>query len=101
MATADGTVQEVDIACGLSNGRVLAMECKVSNDPTNSIKRANDVLKKAPAWQAHWGSFVVTAAMLQGVFAHNEPLRLIHGNVRVFWSHDHESFTSWVDSNSV
>lgn len=50
--------QEVDIACGLPGTVVLAMECKVTNDETNSVKRINDVLKKAAAWQDHWGSFV-------------------------------------------
>lgn len=39
--------QEVDIACGLKKSVVLAMECKVTNDRTNSIKRVNDVLKKS------------------------------------------------------
>ena len=46
--------QEVDIACGLGATMVLAMECKVSNDTTNSVKRVNDVLKKATAWREHW-----------------------------------------------
>ena len=49
--------QEVDIACGLKGTYVLAMECKVTNDETNSVKRVNDVLKKATAWHDHWGSW--------------------------------------------
>ncbi|MCC6756066.1 MAG: XamI family restriction endonuclease [Solirubrobacterales bacterium] len=97
MITADGTVQEVDIACGLKGGRILAMECKVSNDQTNSIKRVNDVVKKAGAWQKHWGNFVATAAMLQGVFAKNEPIRLLQANILVFWSHDLDGFISWLE----
>src|SRR5207244_611270 len=44
-ATATTAHQEVDIACGLTGSYVLAMECKVTNDETNSVKRINDVLK--------------------------------------------------------
>lgn len=84
--------QEVDIACGLPGTVVLAMECKVTNDETNSVKRINDILKKATAWQEHWGSFVRTAALLQGVIAFKEVRRLLEGNVEVFWSHDLGTF---------
>jgi XamI restriction endonuclease len=65
----DTQPQEVDIACGLGKTVVVAMECKVSNDATNSIKRINDVLKKAEAWKTKWGLMVGTAVLLQGVIA--------------------------------
>jgi hypothetical protein len=88
--------QEVDIACGLPGTVVLAMECKVTNDETNSVKRINDVLKKATAWQDHWGSFVRTAALLQGVIAFKDVERLLEGGVEVFWSHDLGTFEGWL-----
>lgn len=88
--------QEVDIACGLSDTVVLAMECKVTNDQTNSVKRVNDVLKKAAAWQRHWGSFVKTAALLQGVISHRDVMRLVSSDVHVFWSHDLSRFERWL-----
>ncbi len=88
--------QEVDVACGLANSYVLAMECKVTNDETNSVKRINDVLKKATAWTAHWGSFVRTAALLQGVIAAKDVQRLSDGGVHVFWSHDLTEFRAWL-----
>lgn len=88
--------QEVDIACGLQNTFVLAMECKVTNDETNSVKRINDVLKKATAWHDHWGSFVKTAAVLEGVVAPKDVQRLTDANVKVFWSHDLDHFRSWL-----
>lgn len=88
--------QEVDIACGLPGTVVLAMECKVTNDETNSVKRINDVLKKATAWQDHWGSFVRTAALLQGVIAFKDVERLLEGRVEVFWSHDLGTFEGWL-----
>ncbi len=91
--------QEVDIACGLGGTVVLAMECKVTNDVTNSIKRINDILKKATAWQGHWGSFVQTAALLQGVVGYKDVSRLLAANVHVFWSHDLERFERWIDAH--
>jgi hypothetical protein len=93
--------QEVDVACGLGKTVVLAMECKVTNDQTNSVKRINDVLKKATAWQAHWGSFVQTAALLQGVIASKDVNRLLAANVEVFWSHKLDDFSAWIDANTA
>lgn len=93
--------QEVDIACGLGKSLVLAMECKVTNDHTNSVKRVNDILKKAHAWQNHWASFVRTAALLQGVVAFKDVERLIDANVLVFWSHRLQDFEAWLIENSA
>ncbi len=95
-ATATTAHQEVDIACGLKHSYVLAMECKVTNDETNSVKRVNDVLKKATAWKAHWGSFVITAALLQGVIAAKDVQRLDDAGVQVFWSHNLDEFRIWL-----
>lgn len=97
-ATATQTPQEVDIACGLSGSYVAAMECKVTNDATNSVKRINDVLKKATAWKAHWGSFVKTAALLQGVIKAEDVQRLSDEGVVVFWSHALDEFGAWLDT---
>jgi hypothetical protein len=91
--------QEVDIACGLGGDVVLAMECKVTNDRTNSVKRINDVLKKARAWQEHYGNFVYTAALLQGVIAYKDVHRLLEANVKVFWTHKLDDFGDWLDAH--
>jgi hypothetical protein len=98
--TADESSQEVDLAVGLSGGRILALECKVSNDRTNSIKRINDVLKKAAGWQMQWGRFVITGALLQGVFSEKEPRRLLANQVRIFWSHRLDRFREWIAEES-
>lgn len=92
--------QEVDIACGLGKSVVLAMECKVTNDRTNSVKRINDILKKATAWQDHWGSFVRTAALLQGVIAQKDVNRLSAAGVEIFWSHDLQRFAEWLSEEA-
>lgn len=93
--------QEVDVACGLGSTVVLALECKVTNDETNSVKRINDVLKKAHAWKDHWGSFVKPAALLQGVIKSTEVKRLVDNGVEVFWSHRLDLFSSWLDANET
>jgi len=90
--------QEVDIACGLGGTIVLAIECKVTNDDTNSIKRINDVLKKASAWKSHWGAFVKPAAVLQGVMKFSDVKRLLDADVEVFWAHKLDLFGSWLDA---
>lgn len=92
--------QEVDVACGLGNTVVLAMECKVTNDETNSVKRINDVLKKAHAWKDHWGQFVRPAAVLQGVIKPADVDRLLNENVEVFWTHRLDLFDAWLDQNA-
>jgi hypothetical protein len=74
------------------------MECKVTNDETNSVKRINDILKKATAWKTHWGSFVKTAALLEGVISAKDVERLTDHKVHVFWSHDLDAFSTWLDS---
>lgn len=98
--TATTAAQEVDIACGLKKSRVLAMECKVTNDKTNSVKRVNDVIKKASAWKTQYGKFLTTAALLQGVIAPKDVQRLTDNDIEVFWSHDLEALSKWLDENS-
>ena len=99
-ASGPNETQEVDIACGLGGTIVLAMECKVTNDTTNSVKRINDVLKKASAWKDHWGSFVKPAALLQGVIKPGDVQRLLDAGVEVFWAHHLDKFAGWIDSNT-
>jgi hypothetical protein len=89
--------QEVDIACRLKGGYLLAMECKVTNDKTNSKKRIDDIVKKANAWRAEFGKRVKTAALLQGVIKSADVDRLSELDIHVFWSHDLEAFGAWIE----
>ena len=54
------------------------------------------VLKKADSWKRHWGSFIETAAMLQGVINPNDVIRLLDAGVLVFWSHEIGEFEEWL-----
>ena len=76
------------------------MECKVSNDETNSVKRVSEVLDKAKSWQKQWGGFIQTAALLQGVIAYKEVKRLLETDVEVFWSHDLQALADWLKDNA-
>lgn len=99
-ATRTSTAQEVDIALGLKETVVLAIECKVSNDETNSVKRMNDILKKSNSWKTHYGSFVTTGAVLQGVIAPKDIYRLIDEGVEVFWSHNLVELENYIKRNT-
>lgn len=92
--------QEVDIACRLKGGYLLAMECKVTNDTTNSTKRINDIVKKANAWRAEFGTRVKTAALLQGVIKPADVDRLSELGIDVYWSHDLDAFGAWIEAEA-
>lgn len=55
-----------------------------------------EFLRKAESWRFHWGSFVETVAVLQGVIGGKDVERLCDANVRVFWSHDLGPFRTWI-----
>jgi len=79
-----------DIPVRLRDGRLLALECKVSNGPKNSWKRLQrEVGGKADTWRGSFGGLVIAGAVLSGVFdlkcladAQNKQ------NVTLFWQHD-------------
>ena len=98
--SSDIATKEVDIACGVKANLIMAMECKVSNDATNSVKRVSDVMDKTKAWKEQWGGFIQTAALLQGVVAYKDVARLLNSNVLVFWSHDLRPLTDWLDAHA-
>jgi hypothetical protein len=87
-----------DIPIRLADGRLLAVECKVSNGPKNSWKRLQrEVGGKSERWKQEYGSQVVTAALLAGVFdlrclivAQNEQ------DVFLFWQHDLHDLTAFI-----
>ena len=65
-----GATRKADVVVRLWDGRVMPIECKVSNSELNSIKRlTNDALVKARAWIDDLGrNNVVPVAVLSGVF---------------------------------
>ena len=92
--------RKADVVVGLHDGRVMPIECKVSNSSTNSVKRLNnDAAAKAAEWIRAFGhQGVVPTAVLSGVFkAHN----LVHAQdsgLTIFWAHDLAPLTAFVSS---
>lgn len=82
-------VAKCDTAVRLRDGRLLAIECKVSNSETNSVKRLlREVGGKAGQWQQVFGEQVVTAAVLRGVFKPATVLAAQNDhNVAIVWEH--------------
>jgi hypothetical protein len=82
--------RKCDVPVRLRDGRILAIECKVSNSEVNSIKRlVREIGGKADAWKNSFGAGVVTVAVLSGVFGLTTLLEAqrSHG-VHIVWEHD-------------
>ena len=82
--------RKADVVVGLHDGRVMPIECKVSNSSTNSVKRLNnDAAVKAAVWIDKLGSHgVVPVAVLSGVFKAHNLVQAQDGGLTVFWAHD-------------
>jgi hypothetical protein len=82
--------RKCDVPVRLKDGRIMAIECKVSNSEVNSIKRlVREVGGKADAWRNSFGAGIVTVAVLSGVFGLTTLLEAqrSHG-VYIIWEHD-------------
>lgn len=95
--------RKADIVVGLWDGRVMPIECKVSNSSTNSVKRLNnDAAVKATSWKSDFGTVqVVPSAMLSGVYKlHNLQDAQTRGLV-LFWAHDVRQLITWIAATRV
>lgn len=94
---------ESDIAVRLQDGRLLAIEAKVSNSTVNSIKRlVHEAGDKASSWRKEFGEQVIPAVVLSGVYglkhlkeAQNEREMVI------FWEHDMQRLVEFIDSPQI
>jgi hypothetical protein len=95
--------RKADIILGLWDGRVMPIECKVSNSSTNSVKRLNnDAAAKAEAWRVDFGTVqVVPTAVLSGVYKLHNLQDAQKRHLTLFWSHDIEELTRWIASTKV
>lgn len=86
-----------DVPVRLRDGRLLAIECKISNGPKNSWKRLNrEVGGKAERWRARFGGQVLTAAVVAGSYDLSCLRTAQADGVHVFWEHDLEPLMSFV-----
>jgi len=91
--------RKADLLVRLWDGRVMAIECKVSNSSTNSIKRVNnDAAVKATVWLKKFGTEgVVPAAVLSGVYKLKNLEDAQSGGLGIFWAHDLQALVDWIE----
>lgn len=82
--------RKADLVVHLHDGRLMPIECKVSNSATNSVKRLNnDAAAKASAWIDHFGrGQTVPSAVLSGVFKRHNVVQAQAAGLTIFWAHD-------------
>lgn len=92
--------RKADFAIGLWDGRAMALECKVSNSATNSVKRLNnDAAVKAGIWLKEFGTAqTVPAAMLSGVFKRHNLEQAQEAGLALFWAYALDDFLDWIAS---
>lgn len=90
--------RKADFLIGLWDGRTMALECKVSNSATNSVKRLNnDAAVKAETWRKDFGTIqVVPAAVLSGVYALHNLQDAQDRSLALFWAHDLPALMDWL-----
>ncbi|WP_325434969.1 XamI family restriction endonuclease [Dyella sp.] len=92
--------RKADIVVSLFDGRLLLIECKVSNSALNSVKRLNnDAGSKAAKWVEQLGaSQVVPAAMLSGVFKVRNLMQAQDQHLALFWAHRLEDLGTFINA---
>lgn len=95
-STLDGA--KCDVPVRLLDGRLLAIECKVSNSAINSVKRLlRETGNKAQAWRNAFGQQVIPATVLSGVFRLANLLEAQNENqIAIFWQHDLDQLTDFL-----
>ncbi len=91
--------RKADVVVRVWDHRVLAIECKVSNSSTNSIKRLNnDAAAKAGVWLDQFGTEqLVPSATLTGVFKLSSLVSAQGRRLTLFWAHDLGTMTDWIE----
>lgn len=91
--------RKADIIIRLWDHRVMALECKVSNSSTNSVKRLNnDAAVKAKVWIDEFGTAqTVPAAMLAGVYKCHNLEQAQDRGLTIWWSHDLPTMLDWIE----
>lgn len=92
--------KKADVVVGLWDERVMPIECKTSNSAVNSYKRVNhEAGGKATHWITKFGeALVVPAVTIAGVFNPKNLLDAQAAGLSIWWSHDLDEMTAWIDS---
>jgi len=97
---ADVGARKADVCVRLWDGRLMPIECKVSNSSTNSYKRINnDAAVKAVRWREEFGTQnVVPTAVLAGVFALANLKYAQDNGLYLIWAHDLDPLRAFVEA---
>lgn len=90
--------RKADLVVGLWDGRIMPIECKVSNSSTNSVKRLNnDAAVKATVWRGDFGALqVVPAAVLSGVYKLHNLEDAQRRGLTIYWAHRLSDLMQWI-----
>jgi hypothetical protein len=88
-----------DVPVRLLDGRLLLLECKVSNGPKNGWKRLlRETSGKRNRWRDRFGEQAVTGAVIAGVFDLSCLREAQIDRVALYWEHDLAPLRSFVES---
>lgn len=92
--------RRADVVVRMIDGRLLPIECKVSNSSINSVKRLNnDAAAKAEVWLRDFGTLqIVPAAVLSGVYNLSNLEDAQARGLTLFWAHDLAALIRWLTS---
>lgn len=92
--------RKADLVVRLWDGRVMPIECKVSNSATNSVKRLNnDAAAKAKTWIHVFGTAtVVPAAVLSGVFKIHNLESAQSDGLTLLWAHNLDALIGFIEA---
>jgi len=92
--------RKADVSVRLFDGRLMPIECKVSNSELNSIKRINnDAAVKSHSWIADFGPVnIVPAAVLSGVFGVSSLEYAQQRGLTLFWAHNLDAMRKFIES---
>jgi hypothetical protein len=90
---------KADFLIGLRDRRIMAIECKVSNSSTNSVKRLNrEAAGKAEKWIYEFGvRNIVPVAILSGVYKLHNIKDAQERGLIVYWAHDLNELLDWIE----
>jgi hypothetical protein len=91
-----------DVPARLQDGRLLPIECKVSNSEANSTKRLiRETLGKHRAWRGAFGDELSAGAVLAGVFSMVNLEQAQGEGVLLFFEQGLRSLTAFIRSGAV
>lgn len=89
---------KADVVLGLFDGRIMCLECKVSNSEVNSYKRLNhEVIDKVAKWTGEFGRQCVPGAVLKGCFKASNLVSAQGEGAFLFWSSSLDSLVDFVN----